>query len=125
QVLRERQETIYVATKIPPKNYQWPAQPGVPVHETFPADHVIACTEQSLTNLGLETIDVQQFHVWSDEWAGEGDWLDAVQKLKEQGKIRHFGISINDHQPNNALKLIRTGVVDTVQVIYNIFEQSP
>lgn len=125
QVLRERQETIYVATKIPPKNYQWPAQPGVPVHETFPADHVIACTEQSLKNLGLETIDVQQFHVWSDEWVGEGDWLDAVQKLKEQGKIRHFGISINDHQPNNALKLIRTGVVDTVQVIYNIFEQSP
>lgn len=125
QVLRERQETIYVATKIPPKNYQWPAQPGVPAHETYPADHVIACTEQSLQNLGVDTIDLQQFHVWSDEWVGEGDWLDAVQKLKEQGKIRHFGISVNDHQPNNALKLIKTGVVDTVQVIYNIFEQSP
>jgi aryl-alcohol dehydrogenase-like predicted oxidoreductase len=125
QVVRERSETIYVATKIPPKNRQWPAQSGVPVEETFPAEHVIACTEQSLKNLGLETIDVQQFHVWSDEWVNQGDWLEAVQKLKEQGKIRFFGVSINDHQPENAIKLIETGVVDTVQVIYNIFDQSP
>lgn len=125
QVVRERSETIYVATKIPPKNGQWPAQAGVPVQETFPADHVIASTEQSLRNLGLEAIDVQQFHVWSDEWVDQGDWLSAVQKLKEQGKIRFFGVSINDHQPENAIKLIETGVVDTVQVIYNIFEQSP
>ncbi|HZG86357.1 aldo/keto reductase [Paenibacillus sp.] len=125
QVVKERSETIYVATKIPPKNRQWPAQAGVPVEETFPADHVIACTEQSLTNLGMDTIDVQQFHVWSDEWVDQGDWLEAVQKLKEQGKIRYFGVSINDHQPENAIKLIKTGIVDTVQVIYNIFDQSP
>jgi aryl-alcohol dehydrogenase-like predicted oxidoreductase len=125
QVIKQRSETIYVATKIPPKNDQWPARAGVPVEETFPADHVIACTEQSLKNLGLDAIDVQQFHVWSDEWVDRGDWLKAVQKLKEQGKVRAFGISINDHQPENALKLLETGVVDTVQVIYNIFDQSP
>ncbi|UJF34088.1 aldo/keto reductase [Paenibacillus hexagrammi] len=125
QVVRESDSKVYVATKIPPKNLQWPARDGVKAQEAFPADHVIACTEQSLRNLGLNTIDVQQFHVWSDEWVGEGDWLEAVRKLKEQGKIRHFGISINDHQPNNAIKLIETGLVDTVQVIYNIFEQSP
>jgi aryl-alcohol dehydrogenase-like predicted oxidoreductase len=120
QLTRERSETIYVATKIPPKNRRWPAQSGVSVAETFPAAHVIACTEVSLKNLGLETIDVQQFHVWSDEWVDQGDWLDAVQKLKQQGKIKHFGVSINDFQPENAIKLIETGVVDTVQVIYNI-----
>ncbi|KIL38970.1 aldo/keto reductase [Gordoniibacillus kamchatkensis] len=125
QVVRERPERIAVATKIPAKNYQWPARPGVPAEETFPAEHVIACTEQSLRNLGLDTIDVQQFHVWNDDWVGQGDWLEAVRKLKEQGKIRFFGVSINDHQPSNAIKLIRTGVVDTVQVIYNIFDQSP
>jgi aryl-alcohol dehydrogenase-like predicted oxidoreductase len=68
---------------------------------------------------------VQQFHVWSDEWVNQGDWLEAVLKLKQEGKIRHFGVSINDFQPENAIKLIETGVVDTVQVIYNIFEQSP
>jgi aryl-alcohol dehydrogenase-like predicted oxidoreductase len=125
QVVRERSETIAVASKIPPKNFQWPARPGVPVEETFPAEHVIASTEMSLRNLGLDTIDVQQFHVWNDDWVDQGDWLEAVRKLKEQGKIRFFGVSINDHQPSNTIKLIRSGVVDTVQVIYNIFDQSP
>jgi aryl-alcohol dehydrogenase-like predicted oxidoreductase len=125
QVVREHSDKIYVATKIPPKNFQWPAQTGVPAEEAFPADHVIKCTEQSLSNLGLDTIDVQQFHVWSDEWVGQGDWMEGIRKLKEQGKIRYFGVSINDNQPANAIKLIETGLVDTVQVIYNIFEQSP
>lgn len=125
QVVREHAEQIYVATKIPPKNSQWPARAGVRAEETFPAEHVIASTETSLRNLGLDTIDVQQFHVWSDEWVDQGDWLEGVRKLKEQGKIRFFGVSINDHQPSNAIKLIETGVVDTVQVIYNIFDQSP
>jgi aryl-alcohol dehydrogenase-like predicted oxidoreductase len=97
----------------------------VPVTEVFPARHIIASTEQSLKNLGLETIDVQQFHVWSDEWVNQGDWLDTIQKLKKDGKIRYFGVSINDHQPENAIKLIESGVVDTVQVIYNIFDQGP
>jgi len=124
-VVKERPEMIYVATKIPPKNQVWPAPSGVPVSETFPAEHVIACTEQSLSNLGLERIDVQQFHVWSDEWVNQGDWLEAVQKLKKQGKIHSFGVSINDHQPENAIRLIETGAVDVVQVIYNIFDQSP
>ncbi len=68
---------------------------------------------------------MQQFHVWSDEWVDKGDWLKAIQQLKEQGKLQYFGISINDYQPENAIKLIEAGVVDAVQVIYNIFEQSP
>lgn len=125
QVVREHAGNIYVASKIPPKNGQWPARAGVPADETFTAEHVISSTEQSLRNLGLDSIDVQQFHVWSDEWVGKGDWLEGVRKLKEQGKIRFFGVSINDHQPANAVKLIETGLVDTVQVIYNIFDQSP
>ena len=125
QVVREQQKRIYVSTKIPPKNGQWPARAGVPVSETFPKDHIISCTEQSLRNLGTDTIDIQQFHVWQDDWLGTGDWLEAIQQLKEQGKIRFFGISINDHEPNNAIRAIAAGVVDTVQVIYNIFDQSP
>lgn len=125
QIVRQCSERIYVATKIPPKDGVWPAQVGVSVAETFPAEHVIASTEESLKNLGLETIDVQQFHVWSDEWVNQGDWLEAIQKLKKQGKLKFFGVSINDHQPENAIKLIETGVVDTVQVIYNVFDQSP
>jgi aryl-alcohol dehydrogenase-like predicted oxidoreductase len=114
-----------VATKIPPKNGRWPAPEGVDPEDAFPADHVRACTERSLRNLGLDAIDVQQFHVWSDEWAGRGSWRQAIEGLKAEGKIRAFGVSINDHQPWNALKLIESGAVDTVQVIYNVFDQSP
>ena len=125
RTVRERDETVHVSTKIPPKNLIFPAPSGLHADETFPADHVRECTETSLKNLGLETIDVQQFHVWQDEWLGEGDWQEAVEDLKREGKIRHFGVSINDHQPANAVKLIETGLVDTVQVIYNVFDQSP
>src|SRR6266700_3834097 len=126
QVLRNNPDKrIIVATKIPPKNGQWPAQGGVPVEEAFPGTYIRECTEQSLRNLGTETIDIQQFHVWNDEWVGQGDWPQTIQRLKDQGKIRFFGVSIKDHQPDNALRLIETGIVDTVQVIYNIFEQSP
>ena len=123
--MRESAETVYVASKIPPKNLQWPAPPGVRAEEVFPADWIVSCTERSLQNLGLETIDVQQFHVWSDEWVGQGDWLDAIERLKRDGKIRFFGVSINDHQPENAIRLVESGLVDTVQVIYNVFDQSP
>jgi aryl-alcohol dehydrogenase-like predicted oxidoreductase len=125
QTVKAQDETVHVATKIPPKNRIWPAPPGLHPDETYPADHVRECTETSLRNLGLETIDVQQFHVWQDEWLGEGDWQEAVEDLKREGKIRHFGVSINDHQPANAIKLIEAGLVDTVQVIYNVFDQSP
>jgi aryl-alcohol dehydrogenase-like predicted oxidoreductase len=125
QAVRDRDDYVFVATKVPPKNGQWPAAAGTPVAEAFPGDHVRACTERSLANLALEVIDVQQLHVWSDEWVGEGDWLETVQALKDEGKIRAFGVSINDHEPANAVKLIETGVVDTVQVIYNVFDQSP
>jgi aryl-alcohol dehydrogenase-like predicted oxidoreductase len=125
RVVRERSEDIVVATKIPPKNRIWPAPDGIDPEDAFPADHVRACTERSLRNLGLDTIDVTQFHVWSDEWVGRGSWLEAVEALKSEGKIRAFGVSINDHQPWNALKLIESGAVDTVQVIYNVFDQSP
>src|SRR3954464_9621833 len=123
--VRAAGSTLHVATKIPPKNRIWPAPRGGHASETFPAEHVIACTEESLRRLGLERIDVQQFHVWSDEWLDQGDWLEAVEQLKRDGKIGAFGVSINDHQPANGVELVRSGHVDTVQVIYNAFDQSP
>jgi aryl-alcohol dehydrogenase-like predicted oxidoreductase len=125
RVVREADQTVHVATKMPPKNMQWPARPGVRAEEAFPADWVVECTERSLRHLGLDTIDVQQMHVWSDEWVDQGDWLEAIERLKSEGKIRFFGVSINDHEPANALRLVESGLVDSVQVIYNIFDQSP
>jgi aryl-alcohol dehydrogenase-like predicted oxidoreductase len=125
QVVRERAEPIHVATKVPPKNLIWPAPPGVPVDEVYPGDHIRACAERSLSNLGLERLDLLQLHVWSDEWADQGDWRATIEELRAAGKIGFFGISINDHQPANALRAIETGAIDTVQVIYNVFDQSP
>jgi len=125
RLLKDRKERIYIATKIPPKNGKWPARSGTKLHDVFPHEYIIECTEQSLQNLQVDSIDIQQFHVWNDEWAEDSEWSDAIGKLKEQGKIRHFGVSINNHEPENALKLGATGKVDTLQVIYNIFDQAP
>ncbi len=125
KVIKERKERIYIASKIPPKNGKWPAQPGTMLRETFPYDYIIRTTEASLKNLDVDSIDVQQFHVWDDSWTQDAEWQDAIAKLKEDGKIRYFGISLNDHQPDNALKVAATGLVDSFQVIYNIFDQTP
>lgn len=125
QVVRERPETVHVATKVPPKNRIWPAPEGVPLDEVFPAGYVRECAEQSLRNLGIDTVDLLQLHVWSDEWTERDALLAEVNELRAEGKIRFFGISINDHQPANGLRLVEAGTVDTVQVIYNVFDQSP
>jgi aryl-alcohol dehydrogenase-like predicted oxidoreductase len=125
KVVKERKEQLYVASKIPPKNGKWPAQPNTKLRDVFPHDHIIKSTENSLKNLRIDCIDVHQLHVWNDDWAQDAEWQDAIAKLKEQGKIRFFGISINDHQPDNALKVAATGLVDSFQVIYNIYDQTP
>jgi aryl-alcohol dehydrogenase-like predicted oxidoreductase len=125
QTVRGRKDKVLVATKIPPKNRRWPAEHQIPVDQVYTAEYVIACTEESLRNLGMETIDLQQLHVWTDEFVGAGDWLSGIEKLKKQGKIRHFGISLGEHTPENGLRAVESGLVDTVQVIYNIFDQSP
>ena len=123
--LKERPDPMYVATKIPPKNMNWPARTGTPLGKAFPYGHIIESTERSLKNLGVDTIDLQQLHVWLDDWTDVSEWYEAVSTLKAEGKIRHIGISINDHQPANALKAVHSGKIDTVQVIYNIFDQDP
>lgn len=125
RLAREAPGKVYVATKIPPKNQRWPARPGTPVDQVFPYDYVIRSTEESLRNLKADTIDLQQLHVWNPEWLISDEWRRALEDLKSSGKARAVGISINDHQPDSALGLIETGVIDTVQVIYNIFDQTP
>jgi aryl-alcohol dehydrogenase-like predicted oxidoreductase len=125
EVARRHAGRVLVATKIPPKNRRWPARRDTPAGEVYPGDYVRACTEESLRNLGVETIDLQQLHVWTDEFLSQGDWREAVERLKKEGKIRHFGVSLGEHTPENGLALVESGLVDTVQVIYNMFDQSP
>jgi len=124
-VVRRRSDATYVATKVPPMNLEWPARDGVAAEDAFPKRHILRSTDISLQNLGLDTVDLLQFHVWSDEWTDQGTWREAVEELKAAGKIRWFGISLNEHQPSNGVRAVESGAVDVVQVVYNIFDQSP
>ncbi len=116
---------VRVATKVPPKNGQWPALEHYTLDDVFPPDYIRACTETSLRNLNIEKIDLQQLHVWTDAWARDDRWIRAADDLKSEGLIEGFGISINRWEPASVLRALETGVVDSVQVVYNIFDQHP
>jgi aryl-alcohol dehydrogenase-like predicted oxidoreductase len=116
---------LYVATKVPPKNLRWTGLGGCSLDEVFPPDHVREYTHRSLENLGVDLIDLQQFHAWNDAWAGDERWQRVVSDLKAEGVVRAFGISVNRWEPANVLRALETGLVDAVQVVYNIFEQAP
>lgn len=130
-VLAERtaRDDVVVATKIPPKDWKWPGSPGKRLKKVFPPGWVEKCVERSLTHLGVEALQLEQFHVWHDAWLDHPDWEEtraAMERLKERGKVLHWGISINDHAPETALRLMRDEpLIETVQVIYNIFDRSP
>jgi aryl-alcohol dehydrogenase-like predicted oxidoreductase len=126
QMVRQHRDTrVYIATKVPPKNMKWPAKAEYSLDETFPPAHVREYTEKSLENLGGATIDLQQLHVWSDTWADDERWQRTAEDLKRQGLVRAFGISLNRWEPWNGITAIKTGAVDCVQVVYNIFDQAP
>ncbi|MDH5599260.1 MAG: aldo/keto reductase [Cyclobacteriaceae bacterium] len=122
---RHPNKKLYIASKIPPLNKTWPSRPEFKAKDVFPAKHIIEYTEKSLKNLGVETIDLMQFHVWEDGWADVDEWKEAVEMLKKQGKIQHMGVSVNRWEPDNCLNTLKTGFIDSVQVIYNIFDQAP
>ena len=116
---------LFVATKVPPKNLKWPANASTPIADVFPPDHIRAYTEKSLENLGIGRIDLQQLHVWSDAWADDPGWQRAIRDLKDSGLVGGFGISVNRGEPANVIRALDTGLVDAVQVVYNIFDQAP
>lgn len=125
-LLREHTDKrLYVATKIPPKNREWPPRPSDALEDVFPADHIREYTQRSLENLGLDRIDLMQFHVWEDRWAQDEAWQRAMTDLRDEGLVDGIGISVNRWEPANCLKAIDTGLIDVIQVIYNIFDQAP
>jgi aryl-alcohol dehydrogenase-like predicted oxidoreductase len=124
-VRRHPDHALFVATKVPPKNWRWPGRAETPVAEVYPREHIRVSTESSLENLGLDAIDLQQLHVWNDAWTQDEGWQRAIDDLKRQRIIRGFGISVNRWDPANVLRALRTGLVDSVQVVYNIFDQNP
>ena len=124
-IARNKGKRLYAASKIPPMNDKWPALPSYKYQEVFPARHVFKYADLIRQKLGTDSIDVLQFHVWDDSWTNEKEFRDTVEKLKNDGVIRYFGLSLNRWEPANGIDAIRSGLVDTVQVIYNIFDQSP
>jgi aryl-alcohol dehydrogenase-like predicted oxidoreductase len=116
---------MFIATKVPPRNMRWPASREDDIAEVYPGDHIREYTEKSLANLDVDVIDLQQFHVWSDAWASDPGWQRAVRDLKDNGLVRAFGISVNRWEPVNGLRALDTGLLDAVQVVYNIFDQAP
>jgi aryl-alcohol dehydrogenase-like predicted oxidoreductase len=124
-VRRHPERRLYTATKIPPKNRAWPSRRGFELADVFPADYIREFTEKSLDNLGTDQIDLMQFHVWEDAWAGDERWQRVMDDMKVEGLIGGIGISLNRWEPWNGIETLRTGLIDAVQVIYNIFDQAP
>ena len=116
---------LFVASKVPPKNRQWPSNPGDKIRDVFPPDYVRASVKGILRQLKMESLDLVQFHVWQDAWADDEGWQRAVEDVRSQGLARHVGISVNRREPANVLRTLRTGLIDSVQVVYNVFDQSP
>ena len=119
------EKKLYVASKIPPKNRKWPARPEYSLDDSYPPEHMREYVENSLKNLGLDRMDLIQFHTWDDSWAEDERWQRALDDLKREGLIEAAGVSVNRWEPANAIRALRTGAVDAVQVIYNIFDQNP
>ncbi len=121
-----RPKDVVVSTKIPPRNMQWPARPMTPLALAFAPDWIRQCVEKSLRNLGVDVLQLEQFHVWTDAWLKDPLWpqvLETISRLKQEGKIRHFGVSLNSDDPDSGLRLVETGAVDQVQVLFNLFDQ--
>ncbi|OGM05217.1 aldo/keto reductase [Candidatus Woesebacteria bacterium RIFCSPHIGHO2_01_FULL_39_32] len=118
-------DNVIIATKIPPKNRKWPAWKGIPISKVFPDRYIERYVDSSLRNLKADTIDLMQFHVWQDDFAKEEGWKKTIEKITKSGKVKFWGISINDYQPSNCIKTLDTGLIQTIQLIFNIFHQKP
>ena len=116
---------LYVATKIPPKNLRWPSRPEYSLDESYPPEHIFAYVDKSLANIGVDTLDLIQFHTWEDGWLDDERLPRSIEKLRKSGKVRAVGISQNRWEPANGIRAVRAGLVDAVQIIYNIFDQNP
>jgi aryl-alcohol dehydrogenase-like predicted oxidoreductase len=126
KVLREHADKkLYAATKIPPKNRKWPSRREFKLDDCFPSDYIFEYVDTSLRNIGIETLDLIQFHTWEDSWLDEDSLLRSIEVLRASGKVRAIGVSINRWEPWNGVRAVRSGLIDAVQVIYNIFDQNP
>jgi aryl-alcohol dehydrogenase-like predicted oxidoreductase len=127
RVLKERGylDRVIVATKTPPAPGEWPPTPYDRGEDRFSEKYIRENVEERLRNLKMERIDILQLHTWTRAWNRDPKPLKVLSELKREGKVRFFGISTPEHDQNSVIQPMREGLIDTVQVIYNIFEQEP
>lgn len=126
QLVRANPERrLFTASKVPPRNRQWPSRRSDTLDACYPPDYVADYIDRSLRNTGLEAIDIMQLHTWEDAWLADDRWISELARQKSEGRIRGIGISLNRWEPWNGVEAVRSGMVDCIQVIYNIFDQNP
>ena len=126
QIVHQNPEKrLYTATKIPPKNRIWPSRREFSLDDCYPPDYIEDYIHCSLKNIAVDTIDLIQFHTWEDNWVSDDRWSNKMEQLRQSGKISAVGISINRWEPWNGVQTVKSGLIDAVQVIYNIFDQNP
>lgn len=126
EIIKQRPNSdLVIASKIYPLNFQWPARPGTDIQNVFPKSHIIELVESSLKTLDIEALDVMFFHVWLDEWVEQDEWKETIRKLTQEWKVKHRGISTNNHESTNCIKACDTGLISVIQTIFNVFFQEP
>lgn len=116
---------IYVATKMPPTVWNQQMDLDAPMRGRYPMVHAREQVEASLRRLDVECLDLLQLHGWYHQGCYELDWLEALHTLKAEGKIAHIGVSLHDARPDQGIELAKLGLVDSIQVLFNMFEQEP
>ena len=119
------EKKLFTATKIPPRNRAWPSRREFTLDDCYPPDHIEEYLTSSLENAGVDSFDLIQFHTWEDGWLKDDRWVNKLDEMRRQGLVRAIGISINRWEPENGVETVRSGLIDSVQVIYNIFDQNP
>jgi aryl-alcohol dehydrogenase-like predicted oxidoreductase len=123
RAFKEYGQRVTTLTKIFPLNYHWAPASGTPMTDLYPSQHILAQTEASLRRLETDCLDALLFQTWCPTWSEETTWYETMLKLREQGKIRTFGISVSDHRPDDANSVITAGLVDIIEAPHSILDQ--
>jgi aryl-alcohol dehydrogenase-like predicted oxidoreductase len=116
---------LYIATKVPPKNRAWPSKREFSLDVSYPPEYVLEYVDKSLRNIGVDALDLIQYHTWEDKWLDDERTIRTIEQLRASGKVRFVGISMNRWEPWNGIRAVKSGLIDAVQVIYNVFDQNP
>lgn len=118
-------DKIYVATKVQPIRWPDPDVSDPEMKGRYPGWYLRENVENSLRRLGVERLDLLQLHCWLSDGTRNLEWLEILNALRLEGKVDRIGVSIRDYRPDEGVEIAKLGLVDSVQVIFNLFEQRP